>query len=143
MTRLHLEELESRALPSVSAFPATTDGIYILSDQLWNNLSNQMVQFIASHYVGTQKLTPTENARYVADNASWVLLSYRLATTSGPVDYIINGQWGSDWDSVTSHEDWFMHNADGERLSNSQWEWYQNDISNPDWRQYWPSSVRR
>ena len=106
-----------------------------------NNLSSQLVQFIASHFVGTQKLQPGENARYVGDNPNWVLLDYRLATTAGPVDFINNGQWGSDWSYVNAQESWFLHNADGQRLYNSQWDWYQMDINNPDWRQYWLNTV--
>jgi hypothetical protein len=138
---LQLEELEQRLVPSNSAFPNTSDGIYILSDQLNQNLSDQMVKFIASYYVGTQKMLPTENARYVAENSQWVLLDYRLATASGPVQYITGGQWDSDWDSVSANEDWFMHNADGERLHNSDFNWDLHDISNADWRKYWVDSV--
>src|SRR5207302_1409133 len=66
---------------------------------------------------------------------------YRLATASGPVDYIHNGQWTSDWNSVTPHEDWFMHNASNQRLTNSQWNWDLHDVMNPGWRQYWLNSV--
>jgi hypothetical protein len=141
MLRLQLEELERREVLNAAAFPATTNGIYVLSDQLNNSLSEAMVQFIASHYVGTQKMTPSENARYVAQNASWVLLDYRLGTTAGPADFINGGQWGSDWSTVNAHEDWFMHNASGERLHNSTWDWYQMDVTNSEWRQYWLSSV--
>jgi hypothetical protein len=136
-----LEPLESRDLPSISAFPNTSNGIFLLSDQLNGGLSDALVQFLSSRYVGTQKMLPRENVRYVADNPNWVLLHYRLATTSGPTPYITGGQWGSDWNSVTSHEDWFMHDPDGQRLTNSHWDWALHDIMNPDWRQYWLNSV--
>jgi hypothetical protein len=138
---LQLDTLEARELPSVTAFPNTSNGIYLLSDQLNGGLSDSLVRFISTHYAGTQKLLPAENARYVANNPSWVLLHYRLATTSGPAGYITNGQWGSDWNSVTAHEDWFMHDPNGQRLHNSTWNWDVHDIMNPAWRQYWLNSV--
>jgi hypothetical protein len=136
-----LERLEDRELLSISAFPDTSSGTWLLSDQLNAGLSDSLVQFIATHYAGTQKMLPGENARYVADNPNWVLLHYRLATTSGPAGYITGGQWGSDWPSVTAHEDWFMHDPTGQRLHNSTWDWYLHDINNPAWRQYWLNSV--
>jgi fibronectin type 3 domain-containing protein len=135
-----VEELEVRALPSISSFPDTSSRILPLSDQL-NSVSDTLVRFIATHYAGTQKLTPAENARYRTVNPDWVLLNYKLATTSGPVPYIHNGTWTSDWPDVTSHEDWFMHNADDQRLTNSHWQWDLNDITNPAWRQYWLNQV--
>jgi hypothetical protein len=136
-----LERLEPRELLSAAAFPDTSAGVFVLSDQLNGGLSDRLVQFIASHYVGTQKLLPGENARYLARNPGWVLLDYRLATSSGPALYIHDGHWTSDWPSVGAHEDWFMHAPSGERLHNGQWDWYLHDINNPDWRQYWLDSV--
>jgi hypothetical protein len=139
--RLRLEELEPRELLDINAFPNTSNGIFILSDQLNGGLSNQLVQFIASHYVGTEKMLPNENARYVADNPNWVLLDYRLATASGPALFIHNGQWTTDWPDVTVNEDWFMHNDAGQRLHNSTFDWYLHDITNPNFLQYWVDSV--
>ena len=142
-TVLCLEELEQRQVLDGSAFPFTDNGaIYLLSDQLNTPaISGQLTNFIATHFVGTEKLTSSQNAPFKAINPNWVLLNYRLATSSGPVDYIVGDQWGSDWPMVTSHEDWFMHNADGVRLHNGDWNWYLHDISNPDFRQYWVSST--
>jgi hypothetical protein len=138
---LRLEELEPREVMSLSAFPDTSNGIYVLSDQLNQGLSNRLVQFLASHYVGTQKMLPSENARYVAANPQWVLLDYRLATASGPAAYIHGGQWASDWQQVSAHEEWFLHNTDDQRLHSGAWGWDLHDISNSDWRDYWVSSV--
>jgi hypothetical protein len=138
---LHLESLEAREVLDASAFPNTSNAIYLLSDQLNAGLSNPLVQFIATHYAGTQKMLPGENARYLADNANWDLLHYRLGTTSGPASYITGGQWGSDWNSVTANESWFMHTAAGQRLHNSTWNWDLHDVMNASWRQYWLNSV--
>jgi hypothetical protein len=142
--RLFLEELETREVLNAS-FPVTNNGIYLLSDQLSDlqDYSTQLTHFIATHFVGTEKLTADQNAPFVAVNPNWVLLNYRLATSSGPVEYILNnGQWGSDWSMVNSNEDWFMHNpTDGTRDYNSTFNWYLNDISNPAFDQYFVNST--
>lgn len=141
-TILHLEELERREMLDASAFPTTNNGgVYLLSDQLAGNITGAMTKFIATHFVGTEKLVSSYNDTFKAYNPNWVLLNYRLATESGPVDYIVGDQWGSDWSMVNSHEDWFMHNASGQRLTNSAQGWDLNDISNPAFDQYFTSST--
>jgi hypothetical protein len=139
---LRVEQIGASSAARIQAvMPSTAGGISVLSDQLPDNLSNNLVAFAATHYVGTQKMTSGQTARFRAVNSKWLELHYRLATESGPVQYITNNQWGSDWAFVTSHEDWFMHNAAGQRLSNSTDNWYLHDITNPAWRQYWVNSV--
>jgi hypothetical protein len=127
--------------PGAGAFPSTSNGTYLFADQLPDTYSSALVQFVATHFVGTQKMVLGQTDRYRAVNPGWVELHYQLATASGPVSYITNDQWGSDWASVTANEDWFLHDPTGQRLHNSAWNWYQNDVSNPAWRQYWLSSV--
>ncbi len=143
-TLLRLEQLEAREVLNAS-FPVTNNGIYLLSDQFENlsSYSTQLVDFIANHFVGTQKLTAAQNAQFTAINPNWILLNYRLADASGPVQYILpNGQWGSDWATVNANESWFMHNpTDGTRDFNSGFDWYLNDISNPAFDQYFVTST--
>src|SRR4051794_13901383 len=95
--RLRLEELESRLAPSatdpLAHLPNTSAGVYAFADQAPTGLSDNLVRFIASHFAGTQKQTAADNARFAAYNPDWVLLHYRLATESGPAQYIHNGQW--------------------------------------------------
>jgi hypothetical protein len=138
-----LEELEARLVLTgpYGTLPTTEDGIHLFSDQFTNGLPDRLVQFIASRFDGVQKLTAEENARYAAYNPNWFLLNYRLATSSGPAVYIHNDTWSSDWSDVTANEDWFMHNPDGERLHNPDWDWYLHDINNPDFQQYFIDST--
>lgn len=105
---LELEKLEDRTL--LSGFATTTEGIHIWMDQL-GNLSPQMTQFLATHVDGTQKQTPSQIAALQAINPNFGLLNYRLGTMAGPPQYIINGQWSSDWTTVNGHEDWFAHQS--------------------------------
>ncbi|OAI46317.1 hypothetical protein AYO44_11490 [Planctomycetaceae bacterium SCGC AG-212-F19] len=145
---LELERLEERTLPS--GFASTTDGIHIFMDQL-GNLSPQMTQFLATHVDGTQKQTPSQIAALRAVNPNFALVNYRLGTMAGPPMYIINGQWTSDWTTVTTHEDWFAHQTySGEpqsaadlasgRIRDTGDNSYAMDISNVSWQNYWLTS---
>jgi hypothetical protein len=125
----------------LSMLPDTTDGIHLFADQLNNGVSDAIVRFTATHFAGTQKMQKAENARYSAVNPSWLLLHYRLGSSSGPVQYIHDNTWSSDFSSVTTHEDWFMHNELNARHHEVTDDWYINDISNAGFRDYWTSSV--
>ena len=70
-----------------------------------------------------------------------MLLHYRLGSSSGPAQYIHGNQWSSDWASVTSHEDWFMHNQNNQRHHDPVDQWDIHDISNAGFRGYWVTSV--
>lgn len=129
---------------SLAWFPATDDGrVRTYSDQLpMNEMSDEQVMFAARNYVGSQKQTAPEIARLRAVNPDFALLHYRLATASGPLDYIRDGDWGSDWAAVNSHENWFEHNtATGARLYQTQHQWYLHDVTNAAFRDYWISST--
>jgi hypothetical protein len=133
-----------RPVEAQQAFPPTTVGIHVFEDQLPSNLSDRMVRFLATHVDGTQKMTLDQTARFRTINPDWTLLHYQLAVENGPVDYIINGSWDNDFAStvdVPGHEGWFALDDNGQRIRNSLFDWYQMDISNPDWRAYWLDSV--
>jgi hypothetical protein len=124
-----------------SQLPDTTNVIYPFADQLNDGYSDNLVHFVATHFAGTQKMLHDENARYRAVNPNWLLLHYRLGSSSGPVQYIHNNTWSSDWDMVTIHEDWFMHNELNQRHHDMGSNWDINDISNAGFRDYWVTSV--
>ncbi len=125
----------------ISRLPDTTDGIHLFADQLDNGEPDAVVRFAATHFAGTQKMLHDENQRYVAVNPSWFLLHYRLGSSSGPVQYIHDNMWSSDFADVTTHEDWFMHNQNNARHHESTDDWDINDISNDGFRAYWTTSV--
>ncbi len=125
----------------LAMLPDTTDGIHLFADQLDPSYSDALVKFAATHYAGTQKMLKDANARFVAVNPDWFLLHYRLGSSSGPVQYIHGDMWSSDWDTVTTHEDWFMHNQDNARHHDPGSNWDINDISNAGFRDYWTTSV--
>jgi hypothetical protein len=125
----------------LAMLPDTTARIVPFADQLGNGYSDVLVRFVATHFAGTQKMLKAENDRFRAVNANWLLLHYRLGSSSGPVQYIHGGTWSSDFASVTTHEDWFMHNMNGARHHAATDNWDINDISNMGFRDYWVGSV--
>jgi hypothetical protein len=46
-----------------------------------------------------------------------------------------------DWSVVNSHEDWFVHDANGNRITSNQFGYYLMDVSSSGWRQYWVNYV--
>ena len=125
----------------LSMLPDTSARIIPFADQLNNGYSDALVRFVATHFAGTQKMLKAENDRYAAVNPNWLLLHYRLGSSSGPVQYIHNDAWSSDWTDVTAHEDWFMHNMNDARHHDPTSNWDINDISNMGFRDYWVTSV--
>ena len=125
----------------IAMLPDTTSGVWLFADQLDPGYSDKLVQFAATHFAGTQKMLKADDDRFKAVNANWLLLHYRLGSSSGPVQYIHDDQWSSDWDQVTTHEDWFMHNQNGMRHHESTDDWDINDLSNAGFRDYWVTSV--
>jgi hypothetical protein len=141
----------------------TTSTIGVIQEQL--NLSADQtaeVMFAATHSVGTQKLTSDLNALYTSINPNWYLFHYQLATGHSMYAYIIQDNWGQDFDptlggfnanspagpgGVTSHEDWFEHSngsldpsTTGNRFISSDGLYLAN-IDNPDWRAYQLTSL--
>ncbi|HEY2743386.1 MAG TPA: putative glycoside hydrolase [Polyangia bacterium] len=129
------------ATSPIALLPDTSAKIIPYADQLDNGYSDALVQFVATHFAGTQKMLKAENDRYRAVNPNWFLLHYRLGSSSGEVQYIHDDSWSSDWSDVTTHEDWFMHNMNNARHHDPGSDWDINDISNSGFRDYWVTSV--
>lgn len=124
-------------------FPNTADGIHVFSDQVPDGLSDTMLQFIASHYDGAQKMRTVFTDAVRAYNEDFIMLHYRLAVGHGQHNLLIADDWASDWDDVDPHEDWFLHaeSDPGERLRQVAWDWCLMDIDNDQWRDYWLDST--
>ena len=46
-----------------------------------------------------------------------------------------------DWSVVNSHEDWFVHDASGNRIRSNQFGYYLMDVSSLGWKQHWVAYV--
>ncbi len=155
---------EAESPPSASAvrpLPDTWDGIHVFNDQLWLYDNPAWIEFSASHYVGTQKMTRPDADALRAVNPNFVILNYRLGMGLGyqGVDgwetCNFTGDWlgvveGTDW--VTEwpgdenvNEDWFYHWTEdsADRVVNCDWGWYLMNPADPGWRDFWAGEVLR
>jgi hypothetical protein len=128
---------------STRSFPDTNATIAILADQFPTMTPPQM-QFAATHYVGTEKqLLPVTRALR-AINPNFLVLHYHLSMwQSAPMtDFIVDGtSWGNDYPTVTTHEDWFWHNAGAQRVPSSADGKLLMNVSVAGFQQYWASSL--
>src|SRR5450432_2108774 len=131
------------ASPSGRSFPDTNASIAILADQL-PQMNDAQMDFAVSHYVGTEKqLLPVTQALR-AKNPKFLVLHYHLSMwQSAPTtDFIIDGKsWGNDYPTVTTHEDWFWHNADNARVPSSADQKLLMNVANADFQQYWAMAL--
>ncbi len=125
------------------SFPDTNTSIGILADQL-PQLNDAQMDFVVSHYVGTEKqLLPVTQALR-AKNPKFLVLHYHLSMwQSAPAtQFIIDGKsWGNDYPTVTTHEDWFWHNTASARVPSNADQKLLMNVSNPDFQQYWATSL--
>lgn len=56
-------------------------------------------------------------------------------------DIMARSPGSDDWDMVNTHEDWFLHDINGNRLVNKYFGWYAMDVGNLGWRNYLASWV--
>ena len=127
-------------------FPETSSTISVLVDQLPNHLTEEQVRFVAGHYVGSQKLILPLTQRIRRYNPRFVVLHYHLGIwQQQPAHkFIIDGKsWGNDWSFVNRHEDWFWHNEKGQRVRSKNDGKYLMNIMNPEFQEYWKTSIAR
>jgi hypothetical protein len=110
-------------------FPDAGGQILVFADELPGQPTAAQWQFIASHYVGSQKelLSWTQHVRQL--NPNFLMLHYQLALGNGPAQFIDGNSWTNDFATVTTHESWFLHDTSGDRLEQPDWDWYVMNIT--------------
>ena len=127
-------------------FPDTSSRIAVLTDQLPAGMSEAQIRFAATHYVGTQKLTLKLSRPLRAINPRFLVLHYHLAMwQSAPnVVFITEGNvWGNDYPVVSTHESWFWHNRENQRVTSNQDGKLLMNVSDPGFRDHWRDSLIR
>lgn len=120
--------LASFANASPRPFPDTRDRIRVYADQLPSQLTEAQWHFVATHYVGSQKMTRDWTRHIRRLNPDFLMLHYQLAVGAGPVPFVVGNAWVNDFSQVTRHENWFLHDAAGHRLRQTAWNWDVMDI---------------
>jgi hypothetical protein len=136
--------------PTGRLYPDTTSAIAILTDQL-PTMNQAQLQFATSHYVGTEKQLVAVTQALRALNPNFLVLHYHLSMwQSAPAtDFILPDAscmglpvcWANDYPTVTTHEDWFWHNASDQRVTSSVDQKLLMNVSVPDFQQYWEQSL--
>ena len=147
--------------PAVRPLPDTWENIHVFNDQLWFYDNPAWIEFSASHYDGTQKMTRSDADALRAANPDFIILNYRLGMGLGyqAVDAwdtcnftgewlsVIEGdEWVQEWPGDAAvDEDWFFHwpEVGSERTVNCDWGWYLMNPAEPGWRTYWSGEVLR
>jgi len=94
--------------------------------------------------VGSQKLVLGATRALRAINPNFVVLHYHLAMwQSAPsTSFIVDGQsWSNDYPEVTTHESWFWHNANGDRVPSSNDGKLLMNVSDSGFAAYWADSL--
>jgi len=106
----------------------------------------------AVYIYGSSSLTDVETS-YVASHFNLLICDFymsRLVLQSiksknpnmiilGYKDVIGVHTSDSDWSTINSNEDWFLHDANGNRIKNTQYGWLLMDVGSSGWRQHYTS----
>jgi len=98
----------------------------ILSDELANFIANHFHLVVIGYTPGWEKIKLI--------NPRVVLLAYKdimAVHTTDPA-----------WDEVNAHEDWFLHDVNGNRLIHKVYGWYAMDVGNHGWRDHFANYVK-
>ncbi len=122
-------------------FPiVTNDTVAPFADQPeFSSMSDAQIQFFAQNFYGTQKLYANQISQLRAYNPNFLMLHYRLGQSAGSApgiahdadsDGSVNGNVYSseEWTSYTQNQDWYILGSDGQRLYQTQWNWYPFDL---------------
>jgi hypothetical protein len=140
-------------------FPSTQEKtVSVFTDQIpAQSMSDVQIRFTAEHYVGTQKLYKNQIQKIRAYNPDFLMLHYRLAQAAGPAEGIahsseanMNGNEFSseEWNKNLQNKDWFIKNTNGEKIRNTDWNWYPFDLSKStnlrnEMADYWVDRVKQ
>jgi hypothetical protein len=108
-------------------FPNSSGQILIFTDQLPSQPTQGQWNFIASHYVGTQKelLSWTQTVRQI--NPSFIVLHYQLAVGCGTALFIDGNSWTNDFSYVEQNPSWFLYDGSS-WIQQTAWGWYVMNI---------------
>jgi hypothetical protein len=131
---------------TTSKWPDTTATIAVLADQLPGGMTTAQQTFAATHFVGSQKLTLDISGPLRAIKPGFLVLHYHLSIwQSAPaVDFIVDGKtWGNDYPTVTTHESWFWHNPQSQRIASTVDGKILMNVADPGFAAYWESSLEQ
>ena len=110
---------------------------------------------IRKHLVAYVGGFTNEDADFIVSNFDMLITIFETASTIGRIkelnhnitilgyrDIIAMHSYYEDWEEVDSHEDWFLHDINGNRLVHNYWGWYAMDVGNTGWRSHYANYVK-
>jgi hypothetical protein len=70
------------------------------------------------------------------------VIFYLDIMASGPTSKCACVYCGGNWTEIDAHEDWFLHDKNGNRLMNIEWNFYAMDVGNIGWQTYIANYVK-
>lgn len=125
------------------SFPDTWGRIGVFVDQL-PSLNEAQAQFAATHYAGTQKQRSSQIQQIRRFNQDFLHIQYRLGYRVSEPVFIHNDDWTNDLDTINAHEDWFVHDQQGNRVKNiyaGTVDEFIMDVDHPAFRDYYLNTV--
>lgn len=108
---------------------------HLVAYGLYAPVSEDIIQYLAQFdllVLGHE--TNPDVARIKALNPNIIVIAYR--------DIMAMHTFYDDWTEVDAHEDWFLHDINGNRLQRPPWNWYAMDVGNPGWRMHYANYVK-
>lgn len=96
-----------------------------VADYLSNNFDWVNAHFSAQSITGFRRMK--------SNNPHLIITVYRDVMGVYPSSILEN----PDWDVINQHEDWFIHDKNGNRVQNRYWNWYLMDVGNAEWRNFY------
>ena len=102
------------------------------------SFTSESASFVASHFdIVAFDFSATKNYQLIkAANPNVIMIAY--------VDFMFTNTGSEGWNEVNLHEDWFLHDTNGNRLigSGSSFIGYAMDVGNSGWRSHYANYVK-
>lgn len=102
-------------------FPDARGKVMVFTDQLPDQPTAGQWRFIASHYVGTEKMQRQWALHIRRLNPNFIILHYQLAVGNDRADFVIGDRWTNDFAKVRRHKNWFLRTPAGKTIRQKVW----------------------
>ena len=123
------------------------------SGRIIENAADPTIRKHIAAYIVSLNDTTTD---FIALNFDVVVTIFAAASTVGKIKALnpnitvfaykdimgMHPRYCEDWEEVNSHEDWFLHDINGNRLINKEWGWYAMDVGKLGWRSHYANFVK-
>lgn len=135
----------------------TTAGVHVFGDQLPSWMDVPLMQFVATHYAGTQKIPRSQADQLRALNPEFMILHYRLGIglgayapqggclfTGETIRILEGNMWVQEWPGDAGvPAEWYFPYGGQSRVKMCTYGWYLMDVADPGYRNWWHGEALR